>query len=103
MGGSSAPKPPPPTAEEKAMEKRTNLGLRNERKKTETMLKDQARSRLGVKSLLKGIKPEVTSKQEDVKHSKAMSLEERRSYGPFFMPGMKGLLKHVKFIRERER
>lgn len=77
MGGSSSPKPPPPTPEEKAMEYRTNLGLRNERKKTETMLKNQARSKLGVKSLLGGIEPDTSMKQKDVKHSNAISSEKR--------------------------
>ena len=75
MGG-SAPKPPPPTPEEIALEKRTILGLRRERAKTERMLKAQARGKLGVKSLLGGIKPDTGMKQEDVVHSKAISSEE---------------------------
>lgn len=79
MGGSSSPKPPKPTAEEKAMEYRTNLGLKKERARTETMLKNQARGKLGVQSLLGGIKPDTSMKQEDVKHSKAIS-SERRSF-----------------------
>jgi len=77
MGG-SAPKPPPPTPEEIALEKRTQLGLRRERAKTERMLKAQARGKLGVKSLLGGIKPDTGMKQEDVVHSKAISSEERQ-------------------------
>ena len=76
MGG-SAPKPPPPTPEELALEKRTQLGLRRERAKTERMLKAQARGKLGVKSLLGGIKPDTGMKQEDVVHSKAISSEKR--------------------------
>ena len=80
MGGSSKPpKPPKPTAEEKTTEYRTNLGLKKERARTETMLKNQARSKLGVKSLLGGIKPDTSMKQEDVKHSNAIS-SERRSF-----------------------
>jgi len=75
MGGSA--KPPPPTPEEIALEKRTQLGLRRERAKTERMLKAQARGKLGVKSLLGGIKPDTGIKQEDVVHSKAISSEER--------------------------
>lgn len=75
MGGSA--KPPPPTPEEIALEKRTQLGLRKERAKTERMLKAQARGKLGVKSLLGGIKPDTGLKQEDVVHSKAISSEER--------------------------
>jgi hypothetical protein len=75
MGG-SAPKPPPPTPEELALEKRTQIGLREERAKTERMLKAQARGKLGVKSLLGGIKP-TGMKQEDVVHGKAISSENR--------------------------
>lgn len=69
MGGSSSPKPPKPTAEEKAMEYRTNLGLKKERARTETMLKNQARGKLGVQSLLGGIEPDTSLKQKDVAHS----------------------------------
>jgi hypothetical protein len=76
MGG-SAPKPPPPTPEELALEKRTQLGLRRERARTERMLKAQTRGKLGVQSLLGGIKPDTSMKQEDVVHSKAISSEER--------------------------
>lgn len=79
MGGSSSPKPPKPTAEEKAMEYRTNLGLKNERKRTEQMLKQQAQGKIGVKSLLGGIKPDNTPQQEDVVHSDAIS-SERKEY-----------------------
>lgn len=75
MGGSA--KAPPPTPEELALEKRTQLGLRRERAKTERTLKAQARGKLGVKSLLGGIKPDTGLKQEDVVHSKAISSEER--------------------------
>jgi hypothetical protein len=73
----SRPKAPEPTPEELALEKRTQLGLREERAKTERMLKAQARGKLGVKSLLGGIKPDTGLKQEDVIHSKAISSEER--------------------------
>jgi hypothetical protein len=80
MGGSSSSaKPPPPTPEEKAMEYRTNIGLRKERARTEKMLKQQAQSGIGVKSMLKGIKNDNTLKQKDVKHSNDMS-SERREY-----------------------
>lgn len=72
----SRPKAPKPTPEELALEKRTQLGLQQERAATERMLKAQARSKLGVKSLLGGIKPDGM-KQEDVVHSKAMSSELR--------------------------
>ena len=67
----STPKAPKPTAEELALEKRTQIGLREERARTERMLKSQARSKLGVKSLLGGIKPDTTMRQEDVVHGKA--------------------------------
>ena len=73
----SRPKAPEPTPEEIALEKRTLMGLREERAATERMLKAQARSKLGVKSLLGGIKPDTGMKQEDVVHSKAISSEER--------------------------
>ncbi len=73
----SRPKAPEPTPEEIALEKRTMMGLREERARTERMLKAQARSKLGVKSLLGGIKPDTGMKQEDVVHSKAISSEER--------------------------
>lgn len=73
----SRPKAPKPTPEEIALEKRTQLGLREERARTERMLKAQARGKLGVKSLLGGIKPDTGMKQEDVVHSKAISSEER--------------------------
>ena len=73
----SRPKAPEPTPEEIALEKRTQLGLREERAKTERMLKAQARGKLGVKSLLGGIKPDTGMKQEDVVHGKAISSEER--------------------------
>jgi hypothetical protein len=73
----SKPKAPKPTAEEIALEKRTMMGLQQERAATERMLKAQARSKLGVKSLLGGIKPDTGMKQEDVVHSKAISSEER--------------------------
>jgi hypothetical protein len=73
----SRPKAPEPTPEEIALEKRTMMGLREERAKTERMLKAQARSKLGVKSLLGGIKPDTGMKQEDVVHSKAISSEQR--------------------------
>lgn len=74
----SRPKAPEPTPEEIALEKRTQLGLREERARTERMLKSQARGKLGVKSLLGGIKPDTGMKQEDVVHSKAISSEERQ-------------------------
>ncbi len=73
----SRPKAPEPTPEEIALEKRTLMGLEQERAATERMLKAQARSKLGVKSLLGGIKPDTGMKQEDVVHSKAISSEER--------------------------
>lgn len=79
MGGSSSPKPPKPTAEEKAMEYRTNLGLKNERERTEKMLKQQAQGKIGVKSMLGGIEPDNTPQQKDVVHSDAIS-SERAEY-----------------------
>ena len=75
--GSSTPKAPEPTPEQVAMEKRTTLGLERERAKTERRLKAQARSKIGAKSLLAGIKPQTGLRQEDVEHSKAISSEER--------------------------
>lgn len=74
----SRPKAPKPTPEELALEKRTQIGLREERAKTERMLKAQARGKLGVQSLLGGIKPDTGMKQEDVVHSKAISSEEKQ-------------------------
>lgn len=74
----SRPKAPEPTPEEIALEKRTQIGLREERARTERMLKAQARGKLGVKSLLGGIKPDTGMKQEDVVHSKAISSEEKQ-------------------------
>ena len=71
--GSSTPKAPKPTAEQEAMEKRTMLGLKRERAKTERRLKAQARSQLGVKSLLVGIKP-MKNLQKDVVHSDAIKI-----------------------------
>lgn len=75
--GSSTPDAPEPTAEQVAMEKRTTLGLEKERAKTERRLKAQARSKIGARSLLAGIKPETGLRQEDVEHSTAISSEER--------------------------
>ena len=75
--GSSTPDAPEPTPEQVAMEKRTTLGLERERAKTERRLKAQARSKIGAKSLLAGIKPQTGLRQEDVEHSKAISSEER--------------------------
>lgn len=72
--GSSSPEAPKPTAEQEAMEKRTMLGLKRERAKTERRLKAQARSQLGAKSLLGGIKP-IRNLQKDVVHSDAISGE----------------------------
>jgi hypothetical protein len=93
----SRPKAPKPTPEELALEKRTKIGLREERAKTERMLKSQARGTLGVKSLLGGIKPDTGMKQEDVVHSKAISSEERdrrklSSYGKRLSKMMAGRL-----------
>ena len=51
MGG-SAPKPPPPTAQELAMERRTQKRLDEEIGKSERRLKAQARQKLGAQSLL---------------------------------------------------
>lgn len=73
--GSSTPDAPEPTPEQVAMEKRTQLGLERERAKTERRLKAQARSKIGAKSLLAGIKPQTGLRQEDVEHSKAISSE----------------------------
>jgi len=71
MGGKSKkPKPPKPTAQEKAIEKRTDIGLRRERMETERTLKAQARGQLGAKSLLTGLKKETVLQQKNVKHSK---------------------------------
>lgn len=71
MGGSSKkPKPPKPTPEEKAIERRTDLGLRRERAETERRLKAQTRGQLGAKSLLTGLKKDTSLKQKNVVHSK---------------------------------
>jgi hypothetical protein len=51
MGG-SAPKPPPPTAQELAMERRTEKRLDEEIGLSERRLKAQARKQLGAQSLL---------------------------------------------------
>ena len=51
MGG-SAPKPPPPTAQELAMERRTEKRLDEEIGLSERRLKAQARKQLGTQSLL---------------------------------------------------
>ena len=84
MGGSSkAPKPPKPTAQEKAIEKRTNIGLRRERMQTERMLKAQARGQLGAKSLLTGLKRDTSLKQEDVVHSKRRNRPKLRGIFAF--------------------
>ncbi len=66
--GSSRPSQPVPTPEELALEKRTEIGLRRERAKTERMLKSQARGKLGARSLISGIgvKPKG---QESVQHT----------------------------------
>jgi hypothetical protein len=49
----SAPKPPPPSAEELAMTRRQRIRLDEEIAQNEARLKQQARGRLGKKSLLK--------------------------------------------------
>lgn len=92
----SRPKAPEPTPEEIALEKRTQLGLRRERAKTERMLKAQARGKLGVKSLLGGIKPDTGMKQEDVVHSKAISSEERDRKKIFGHGRIKNILRALK-------
>ena len=51
MGG-SAPKPPPPTAQELALERRTEKRLDEEIGLSERRLKAQARKQLGAQSLL---------------------------------------------------
>ena len=81
MGG-SAPKPPKATPEEIALEKRTEIGLRQERARTERMLKAQARGKLGAKSLLKGIKPDTGLKQEDVVHSDVRHRKTLKAFAP---------------------
>jgi hypothetical protein len=53
MGG-SAPKPPPPTPQEKALEARTERRLDEEIERTERRLKAQARGKVGAQSLLRG-------------------------------------------------
>ncbi len=83
MGGSSAPKPPKPTAEELAMRKRTEIDLREETARTERKLKAQARGKLGVKSLLTGIEPDTSKKQSDVKHSKAKARKTYKKVHPW--------------------
>jgi hypothetical protein len=55
MGSSS--KSVDPTPEQLALEKRTLIGLEEEARSTERMLKAQARGKIGVRSLLQGIKP----------------------------------------------
>lgn len=82
MGGSSSPKAPKPTAEEKAMMKRTEIGLQEERARTERMLKAQARSQLGAQSLLTGIKP-LGPQQDTVKHS-GKNTKKDKSYAKKF-------------------
>ena len=76
--GSSTPDEPDLTPEQVAMERRTTLGLERERAKTERRLKAQARGKLGVQSLLKGIAPEAGLRQEDVVHSQDIANEAVR-------------------------
>lgn len=79
--GSSTPDEPDLTPEQVAMERRTTLGLERERAKTERRLKAQARGKLGVQSLLKGIAPEAGLRQEDVVHSQDIANEAVRQAG----------------------
>lgn len=92
----SRPKAPKPTPEELALEKRTQIGLREERARTERMLKAQARGKLGVKSLLGGIEPDTGMKQKDVVHSKAISSEERDRMKIFGHGRIKNIVRSLK-------
>ena len=83
MGG-SAPKPPPPTAQEKAMERRTQKRLDEEIGKSERRLKAQARQKLGAQSLLA---MPVEKKEVNVKSiqelKQAKKARDRANLSPF--------------------
>ena len=58
----SAPKPPPPSAEEKAMVKRQRIRLDQEIAENERRLKAMAQSKFGKKSLLRTVKQAAAAK-----------------------------------------
>lgn len=78
MGG-SAPKPPPPTAQELAMERRTEKRLDEEIGLSERRLKAQARQQLGAQSLLampvekKEVKVKSIQELKEAKRSRDIS------------------------------
>jgi len=78
MGG-SAPKPPPPTAQELAMERRTEKRLDEEIGLSERRLKAQARKQLGAQSLLampvekKEVKVKSIQELKEAKRSRDIS------------------------------
>lgn len=78
MGG-SAPKPPPPTAQELAMERRTEKRLDEEIGISERRLKAQARQQLGAQSLLampvekKEVKVKSIQELKEAKRSRDIS------------------------------
>lgn len=77
MGG-SAPKPPPPTAEEKAMERRTQKRLDEEIGLSERRLKAQARKQLGTQSLLA-----MPVEKKDVKVKSIQELKQAKKLRDF--------------------
>ena len=96
MGG-SAPKPPPPTAEEKAMERRTQKRLDEEIGLSERRLKAQARKQLGTQSLLampvekKDVK--VKSIQELKKAKRARDTANMSPFAKRIFRGITGMVK----------
>ena len=95
MGG-SAPKPPPPTAEEKAMERRTRKRLDEEIGLSERRLKAQARKQLGTQSLLampvekKEVK--VKSIQELKEAKRARDIANMSPFAKRIFRGIRGML-----------
>ena len=95
MGG-SAPKPPPPTAEEKAMERRTQKRLDEEIGLSERRLKAQARKQLGTQSLLAMPVEKKEVKVKSIQELKeAKKVRDRASLSPFakrMLRGIRGML-----------
>ena len=113
MGG-SAPKPPPPTPQERAIEARTERRLDEEIRQTERRLKAQARGKVGAQSLLRGFQgrdrvritpaPKPKPVQNNygggfagmVKRNMFKAVEDKKGLSPFdrrMLGGIKGMKK----------
>ena len=93
----STPKPPPPTAQELAMERRTEKRLDEEIGLSERRLKAQARKQLGAQSLLAMPVEKKEVKVKSIQELKeAKKVRDRASLSPFakrMLRGIEGMVK----------